>query len=99
PPPSPHLLPYTTLFRSGHLELRGQSVAEGRPRAAAVAAVIDAGLRVVGHAPVVAAKRGHQARSRSLRLFAGVGRVRLPRNHEDRSEEHTSELQSPDHLV
>src|SRR5258708_22292384 len=65
-PPRSTLFPYTTLFRSRHLDLAGQP----RARLHLVAEIEHVLLHGRGHA-----------------------RFRL------RSEEHTSELQSPDHLV
>src|SRR3712207_8023523 len=86
-PPRSTLFPYTTLFRSHPLHLRGapgddrqlgleDHLAAGEPRVRAAAA------DQFGHpAPVAAA--------------AVVGQ----RRHPDRSEEHTSELQSRQYIV
>src|SRR5207244_10245205 len=85
PPPSP-LFPYTTLFRS---------LANG------------AGCRIRRRRHHVRA-RTRRAAARSRRIerrpegTAPDARTRRPRRQADvavRSEEHTSELQSPDHLV
>src|SRR5207244_12746999 len=83
-PLPPTLLPYTTLFRSGHHPAVG--------------------------APGLGAAVGLAVGRRAARLrpvHGGVRRLPLahrPRagpavRHAGRSEEHTSELQSPDHLV
>src|SRR5258708_16369129 len=91
-PPRSTLFPYTTLFRSRHLEILGDPEPLERHQAAgaelsgalvqrvAVIATAEAGDRVVVQVDVAAGR--------------GVGREAVVR-----SEEHTSELQSPDHLV
>src|SRR5258708_18590481 len=89
PPRSP-LFPYTTLFRSrleDALRLRGP-VVEQRQRPGGEDDRLD------GHRDV----RGIQERDSGGRELA---RSWIPRTSPcpSRSEEHTSELQSPDHLV
>src|SRR5205814_9927927 len=93
PPPSPTLFPYTTLFRSTHF---------GVP----IRPDIDEQLEVPQ-------RQSSERRRRILRehdyfadAFAGFGRyrerrwiVRGQRQRWERSEEHTSELQSLRHLV
>src|SRR5258708_13824303 len=85
-PPRSTLFPYTTLFRS----------AENLDVAAAVARIdvqVAAGGQLGG--------RGLQWAD-VAKDVRGVGLVRTGRGGDDlfgRSEEHTSELQSPDHLV
>src|SRR3712207_9523580 len=73
-PPRSTLFPYTTLFRSGAEDRRGERV--------------ERRLRLVGHAR---GGRGH-------RLLVQRGAPRLHRGRQ-RSEEHTSELQSRQYLV
>src|SRR5207248_10036085 len=95
-PPSPPLLPYTTLFRS-------QTPPAGRAAVAAIAGGTAVGVvrgRQAAVAEPDAIHRSHvQGRPRSGRhplRRPGAGRpvvCRLPRDA--RSEEHTSELQSP----
>src|SRR5258708_9214708 len=86
-PPRSTLFPYTTLFRSpaGNLERARRRQQSGRKRRRRRCAALR--RRLLGH-PVVArqGRLGGGQRRRSL-LFRA------------RSEEHTSELQSPDHLV
>src|SRR5207244_9207352 len=93
PPPSSPLLPYTTLFRSRAAD-HGAIVVGGAGRGAARAGAGAAGLsgdagarRVAGGAVRHVGERAREAVR--ARRAAGAGR----------SEEHTSELQSPDHLV
>src|SRR4051794_41664437 len=89
PPPTPPLFPYTTLFRSRNARSgRGQGSPEGRSRLDERRAVHEllSGRRVVD-----VLHRGHR---RGV-VGAHEGRQRPG----GRSEEHTSELQSPVHLV
>src|SRR5438552_7929189 len=65
PPPTSTLFPYTTLFRSGIIQ-----IADGT-RTCLIEDRTDSGILVIG----------------------------IGRDNSVRSEEHTSELQSPDHLV
>src|SRR5258708_31607714 len=82
-PPRSTLFPYTTLFRS----IRVARV--GLPPWAAAGAKIDGGDDVAVR-PIVRAPKGE-----------GDGATGFAKGNESetRSEEHTSELQSPDHLV
>src|SRR5690348_18221313 len=82
-PPNSKLFPYTTLFRSGHGERDGVEPA----RRIRVGGVLDGGGCAVAEAPAVGADRAVRV-TRGAREIAG-----------ERSEEHTSELQSPVHLV
>src|SRR5947208_10498025 len=87
-PPRSTLFPYTTLFRSGRpagraVRARRRAGRQARPRRRVGA---DQPAYIAG-GPVGLAQPGRTA-SRAERR-----RARL------RSEEHTSELQSPDHLV
>src|SRR5207248_5733285 len=86
PRPRPTLFPYTTLFRS-----RGAAVGHDRPGWAVSEPRAD-------HHRRPRRLRAAQARDRRHRR---VGRQRPPllRPREGRSEEHTSELQSPYDLV
>src|SRR5258708_16663830 len=86
-PPRSTLFPYTTLFRSDHQDVAGGG-GEALPHGVALALAcllhdLDLSLRVFA--------------LHALDLLPGV----VPRTPgaKDRSEEHTSELQSPDHLV
>src|SRR5947208_11931817 len=85
PPPSSTLFPYTTLFRSEHgRRAHGEDATDQRrPRRREPPAH-------AGHTGADAPVAGQPAASRSRSATRAV-RVR--------SEEHTSELQSPDHLV
>src|SRR5207244_8816970 len=96
PPSSPTLFPYTTLFRSPVVPRRLQ----------AHGAAADDGL--VHRLPPAAERDGRQAcaaRLRDLSPLKTEPPVPLTRHLRsnpgwtERSEEHTSELQSPDHLV
>src|SRR5690348_17935761 len=83
-PPTSTLFPYTTLFRSSSIEL--ENIAVGHP-AVAEAAVIGVAHPKWGERPllVVVRKPGTELTRSAMLAF--------------RSEEHTSELQSPVHLV
>src|SRR5687768_17741313 len=86
-PPLPTLFPYTTLFRSaGRTRRRGDAGESGKGVA-------------VRHGDAPAVRVGHDDVDRAHR----VGRRHDPKSRpdrvEDRSEEHTSELQSRLHLV
>src|SRR5256885_11851887 len=84
-PPRSTLFPYTTLFRSQPPQRR-RDVILARSAAAALDVVLE--VRV-------AARRLHHPLQRVLGE-RGAAEVRV---HEHRSEEHTSELQSPCNLV
>src|SRR5438876_4087361 len=78
------LFPYTTLFRSRAADRR--------------AAARDAGLQPPDAGGTVSALRGR--RRRGAQAAAALQCARTHRGHiVERSEEHTSELQSPVHLV
>src|SRR5258708_21831537 len=83
-PPRSTLFPYTTLFRSDRREHRFLNLALGRPQLA----------KVDRHAVLIDADRLGREIERHP-SGQGVGDDQRWR----RSEEHTSELQSPDHLV
>src|SRR5258708_31448037 len=85
-PPRSTLFPYTTLFRSLPPQ-PGQHV-HARPGEGAAQEHQPGGLQLA-----VRPARGVVDRQAVLR------RVVLPEQGQGRSEEHTSELQSPDHLV
>src|SRR5207244_13305932 len=89
-PPLSTLFPYTTLFRSAEL---------GRDVEAAPAVTERDGDRALGVmlADDVAVELGDDLAGGEVShvRYAGRGRRLMP----SRSEEHTSELQSPDHLV
>src|SRR5207244_13419053 len=84
---TPHstLFPYTTLFRSTALK-------KGHPKDAKIALAME----------IVARYHSKEAANRALeqfnQLFGSGNREHIP-DDAPRSEEHTSELQSPDHLV
>src|SRR5688500_19725079 len=82
-PPTPTLFPYTTLFRSGAVR------------------ALDLDLDVEDHLGEARPDAGHQLGEEVERLvLVGDERVDLGEAAEvDRSEEHTSELQSPCNLV
>src|SRR3712207_8749789 len=79
-PPRSTLFPYTTLFRSGHHELRQHAAPGG---------VADRG-------PV---ERLDGSGDRVAEVERGDRRGTEPDQHDLRSEEHTSELQSRQYLV
>src|SRR5258708_15725821 len=82
-PPRSPLFPYTTLFRSAYQQL----VAEG------YLASQGGGYTQVAAGPAPPATALRLARPQPPRIDLSYGRADV------RSEEHTSELQSPDHLV
>src|SRR5207244_12209840 len=97
PPPSSTLFPYTTLFRSSRAQRSGRRSAtpprtdrtapEGAVRFLRSAFEVVRRLHVLSHGKLFEPAAGRQVRDAQ---------------HEGeyaRSEEHTSELQSPDHLV
>src|SRR5207244_8535576 len=97
PPPRPPLFPYTTLFRSGEPQL---AFLRRRDR--------GAGLEVLGldaELPGEEAERLHRRYAlavldpRDVRVRDSRAGDLALRQAAGRSEEHTSELQSPDHLV
>src|SRR5207244_7170154 len=95
PPLSPPIFPYTTLFRSVDTSLARHLALSPSPRKA------NSGHGLQG------AKCGLTVRSRADRLRRPLNANVRPRMFHRkgqyvvaaRSEEHTSELQSPDHLV
>src|SRR5947208_8923516 len=92
-PPISTLFPYTTLFRSSRPPRWGGARASGLPavcrRRAAAPATCPAG------------SRDRRLPAGTARFPAGTteGTPRRGSSAASRSEEHTSELQSPDHLV
>src|SRR5205807_10239961 len=84
PPPTPTLFPYTTLFRSPLAPAPGLDRAHHDHRE----------RRAVPRAHALRA-RGRDRRGGALAPHVGDGR----QDHDRRSEEHTSELQSPCNLV
>src|SRR5205807_8502748 len=91
PPPTPPLFPYTTLFRSDHR--RGGA---GQPQ--------HVGPRACRPAPAILPRPGQERARRHRRLAPGLARPQRGapaqrRRERRRSEEHTSELQSPCNLV
>src|SRR5258708_20955313 len=85
-PPRSTLFPYTTLFRSSGYRPRSRSRNRFRLRCGAAIATLRRG--VFGRASCATGGFGGK-------YAASVGISQ----RQDRSEEHTSELQSPDHLV
>src|SRR5687767_15474392 len=83
-PPSSTLFPYTTLFRSWSTESRGARALHLRSTTARHAARPDSSL---------------PARTRTRHELQQRRRVKDSRRQSDRSEEHTSELQSLAYLV
>src|SRR5207244_8127524 len=99
PPPLFPLLPYTTLFRSRVVGLAEFDKAEvlsflvvGRPPAGIVRPVIPRTLLFRTRSEI----RRKLVRGRQLPPREAIAKVD---DKFGRSEEHTSELQSPDHLV
>src|SRR5947208_8722891 len=91
PPPRPTLLPYTTLFRSRSDAFRaaGVSLRGGRKLPPnGPQAYVDKLWRKM---------RVGGPQRREIKHWRGLRRGRFDYN--ERSEEHTSELQSPDHIV
>src|SRR5439155_26605351 len=89
-PPRSTLFPYTTLFRSADLrELAGLT-----RRQALDGAVTGTGIESVYYRPIAELSKGFRQR-------VGLAQAMLHRPDllGDRSEEHTSELQSRGHLV
>src|SRR5256885_11087790 len=89
-PPRSTLFPYTTLFRSEERQLESHALPG---RGVQIAADIPPLLPELRMWPVIARKRegpGRQRLCKARRRDAGAGA---------RSEEHTSELQSPCNLV
>src|SRR5258708_13345199 len=84
-PPRSTLFPYTTLFRSG-----------AHPHSPSASLSLEGGL--AGRAPVLRGRTRHRAAVFHRRAASGSALTLAP-VHDGRSEEHTSELQSPDHLV
>src|SRR5207244_5081737 len=98
PPPSSPLLPYTTLFRSALESERARAIIVGEDLGTVEAGVRERlaeqailSYRVVWFEPEPPARYPELA-------LAAVTTHDLP-TIAGRSEEHTSELQSPDHLV
>src|SRR5258708_17803143 len=89
-PPRSTLFPYTTLFRS-YGRVQEHAEAAGRDRGAVGRQ--SAAARQVYRPVVLRARPVEHPLTKSLRRTA---RAKL---RSRRSEEHTSELQSPDHLV
>src|SRR5437879_10635563 len=87
PPPSSTLFPYTTLFRS---RIRRSTFAHRRVRVQCPWRDVGVGRRGVGRSLCESLSRSRATRSRVHAL------EHRPRR---RSEEHTSELQSPMYLV
>src|SRR5207244_12715790 len=91
PPPRPTLFPYTTLFRS---------MASHPPTV-----VMLVGLQGSGKTTSAAKlarhfqKQGQHPILASADVYRPAAMEQLRRLGQERSEEHTSELQSPDHLV
>src|SRR5947208_10344781 len=84
PPPTSTLLPYTTLFRS----VGGRSGWDGRRSASSAAGTTGHTRRRDRHTRIECRSRWPRTAPPRVRGFSAA-----------RSEEHTSELQSPDHLV
>src|SRR5690348_18081665 len=85
-PPRSTLFPYTTLFRSDHVTAQVAHRSFGR-------------LVVGDHAHFVRRGRVGMRNFHALVRVGSAGLLGLRRRRRWRSEEHTSELQSPVHLV
>src|SRR5258708_18778664 len=91
-PPRSTLFPYTTLFRSHGLHRRHDVRCRSPGRDAAVT---HGGERVRAEEERIEKMRHLRGRRRALQLVCTERVI----DQRERSEEHTSELQSPDHLV
>src|SRR5207244_12733472 len=94
PPPRSTLFPYTTLFRSETQEtlldcLRDQLGLTGTKEGCSTGDCGACSVTVDGRLVCSCLMLGVEANGKSIGTIEGVAR----------SEEHTSELQSPDHLV
>src|SRR5207244_10551432 len=96
PPPKPKLFPYTTLFRSDRSDEEGCRSPAGDARKRLLAAHGE--RRRAGEAHAFAPKTILLDDPVGVDDDAGLRRRQVQRARR-RSEEHTSELQSPDHLV
>src|SRR5207244_10211054 len=95
-PTTSPLSPYTTLFRSGAYghELKNLTIGPDRHLYVDIASSTNADPKDTTSDPIRCAIYRYDLDGGNRTLFAkGI------RNAEGRSEEHTSELQSPDHLV
>src|SRR5690606_41839514 len=95
-PPVSTLFPYTTLFRSGPVVPAVEVVADGFGVEGGAVVERDVGLQLEGVRHAVLGRGPGLGEQR-----CGVGRAGLGADEtlEDRSEEHTSELQSRENLV
>src|SRR4051794_41520656 len=84
-PPRSTLFPYTTLFRSGEGKTDDQIVAIAQ--------------RIVERGDGMLATRVSVSAAKAVQSETRVASMPSPRSTMRRSEEHTSELQSPVHLV
>src|SRR5258708_40165101 len=95
-PPRSTLFPYTTLFRSVVARFQlGEITGRRRARIAAIPRFLSAGTRSLRVGGADVREQTHQQADERRR----AARERLRKRGIARSEEHTSELQSPDHLV
>src|SRR5688572_32413479 len=90
-PPRSTLFPYTTLFRSNHADPRAV-------RFVITGILVPVGVGVSVFAEVPDADEAVLLPEHRLGI-ADVRRARMTTLHDDRSEEHTSELQSQSNLV
>src|SRR5207244_10931032 len=97
PPPAAPLFPYTTLFRSPVLLLTARDSLEDRVTGLNSGAD-DYLVKPFAFAELVARIRALLRRGRTTDTLR-LGVADLNMDLVTRSEEHTSELQSPDHLV
>src|SRR5205807_10008519 len=95
PPPRPPLFPYTTLFRSAR-PAPGRPEFEDHHAALVLDQLVFAAVQQIEleNEPRLADQRGLRPGEAAI-----AGRVRLILGEFGRSEEHTSELQSPCNLV
>src|SRR5947208_13130403 len=84
PPPPPTLFPYTTLFRSTASDGSSHGVCPGCP---------------ITLLPFLERKPPHLCHRQGFSVHSFASWTEARRLSLQRSEEHTSELQSPDHLV
>src|SRR5690606_41560070 len=98
PTAMPPLLPYTTLFRSHDAQFagaRGDHLAVHEHEVTEIDIGLPGGQRVGAHA----VQADHRLQFGAVALLQGGEAQLAGIAHEDRSEEHTSELQSRENLV
>src|SRR5207244_12294693 len=95
-PPTFPLFPYTTLFRS--VRVTSQAWRQSAQDFLGVVGLVSLALAILNLLPLLPLDGGHIVMS-ILERLRGRAFSQLAYMRYSRSEEHTSELQSPDHLV